>query len=81
VLEEAVDEVVGGQSELAEAAAVMAIAIGEGGVAVGDRGESTVGDSHAVGVAGEVVEDGRGPAERGLCIDDPLLPRQGGEER
>ena len=32
-----------------------------------------VGDGDAVGVAGQVVEDVFGPAERRLGIDDPVL--------
>jgi hypothetical protein len=34
-----------------------------------------------VGVAGEVVEHGRRPAERGFRVDDPVLPRQSPEPR
>jgi len=39
-----------------------------------------VGDGDAVGVAGQVVEDVFGPAERRLGIDDPVLREELSQE-
>ena len=39
-----------------------------------------VGNSHAMGVAGEISQHMLGTAERRLGIDDPVLPEQGAQE-
>jgi len=71
VEQEAVDERLGGQRECSDDATMLAVSIGERHLAVGDRRDPMVGNGHAVGVAREVVEDGRGPATRRLRIEDP----------
>ena len=70
-----------GRVSVSDDATVLAVSIGERHLAIGDRRDAMVGDRHAVGVAGEVVEDGRGSAERRLRIDDPGLATQGAEPR
>ena len=39
--------------------------------------QAAVGDGNAVGVARQIGEHGLGPAERPLCVDDPLRLRSG----
>ena len=81
VEQEAVDEGLGWQGEVADDAAVLAVLIGERHLAIRDRRDAMVRDRHAVGVAREVVEDGRGSPTRRLRIHDPGPPSDDGEPR
>jgi hypothetical protein len=71
MLEEAAQELVGGQGH-GSARAVAAAAVGEGDGAVVASGDGFVGERGAMDVAGEVVEHG-GRARDGLGEDDPAL--------
>jgi hypothetical protein len=42
--------------------------------------EATVGDGHAMGVAGEITQHRMGTAEGWLGVDDPVLTEQGTQE-
>src|SRR5437773_12467365 len=59
----------------------VAVLRGEADGVGGDGLEAVVGETHAVGVAAEVVEDLGGAAEGPLGMDDPLLVVELIEER
>src|SRR5215217_8787298 len=60
------------------AASVITLAVGsvvlpgEADLAVGERAQSAVGDSDAMGVAAEIGQHLFGPAERWLGVDNPV---------
>src|SRR5438034_914199 len=59
----------------------VAVLRGEADGVGSDGLKAVVGETHAVGVAAEVVEDLRGAAEGPLGVDDPLLAIELIEER
>ena len=64
----------------AQAVAALVVLVAEGHLAVLQGHEPVVGDGHAMGIAGEVLEDMLGVLEGLFGVDDPLLVAQGGEE-
>ena len=59
----------------------LAVAVGrvsppEGDLAIGERNQSVVGDSHAVGIGAEVAENAFRAAKRRLAVDHPILAKQ-----
>ena len=63
-----------------QAMAALVIFVPEGDLAVLQGHEPVVGDSDAVGIAGQVLEHMLGVLEGLFGVDDPLLGAQGGEE-
>ena len=53
----------------------------EGDVVVVHRQEAMIGDRHAMGVAGQVLQHVFRPAEGCLGVDHPVLPKQRAQER
>jgi hypothetical protein len=72
--EEAADELVGGEPHasvsIAPLDAVVLPLEGDTLLVVGDQ--AAVGDDDAVGIARQIGQHRLGPAERPLCVDDPL---------
>ena len=60
--------------------AVGIISPAESDLVIGEGYQAMVGDSDAMGVAGEVAEDMMGTAEGWFGIDDPLVTKQGAQE-
>ena len=56
---------------------LAAVPPAEADLAVGDGEDALVGDRHAVGVVAEVGKHASRARERGLGVDDPLVPAQG----
>jgi hypothetical protein len=82
VLEKAADELVGRERHGLEAVAAFDPVVFpfEGDALVVERNETRVGDRDAVGVAGEIGEDGLRPGERPLGVNDPCDRKSSGEE-
>jgi hypothetical protein len=84
VEQEAADELVGIEGHHLLLAMVAIVLPQEADVAVGESDEAAVGDSDAMGIAGEMIEHLLGSAERSLGIDDPgsgaQLPQAGSEQ-
>jgi hypothetical protein len=80
VKQEAAQELMGGNGHDLLLAAVGIISPAEGDAIVFEGHEAMVGDGDAMGVAGQVVENMFGAAERWLGVDDPVLPEQLPEE-
>src|SRR5258707_1166131 len=78
--EEASQELIRGNGHDLLLAAVGIVSPAEGDAIVFEGYESMVGDGDAVGIAGQVVENILGAAERWLGIDHPVLPAEFGEE-
>ena len=57
------------------------ILVAEGDLGLIDCDEAGVGDRRAVGIAGEIGQNLRRPAERRLGVDDPFAAPQGGDPR
>lgn len=72
VEEKAPDELVGIQGHGPVHAARLVVSVGEGDVAVLHADKAMVGNGDAVGVAGQVIEDGVGVGKRRFGIDDPF---------
>ena len=53
----------------------------KGHVGVGDVYDAVVGNGDAVSIAGEILQHMFGPAERGLCVNHPILSKQTPQER
>jgi hypothetical protein len=70
---EAAEELDGRKGEGFFDTAVAVILPAEADAAVIDLQQAVVGDSHAVGVATEIVDDLGGAAERALGVDHPAL--------
>ena len=64
----------------AQAVAALVILVAEGHLAVLQGHEPVVGDGHAMGIAGQVLEDVLGVLEGLFRVDDPLLVAHVGEE-
>ena len=73
VKQEPAQELMGGNCQDLLLAAVGIIPPTEGDAIVFKSHEPMVRDGHAMGVAGQVVEDMLGAAERWLGVDDPVL--------
>ena len=80
VKQEPPDKFFRGQSQNIAFIPVVAVAEGEGDAAVFDIEDAVVGNSDAVGIAAEVVEDFIRSAERRLGINDPALLAEPGEQ-
>ena len=80
VKQEPPDKFIRWQSHNIALISVAAVAEGEGNVTVFDIEDAVVGNSDAVGVAAEVVEDFFRSAERRLGINDPTLLAEPGEQ-
>ena len=72
--QEAAQELMSGNGHDLLLAAVGIVSPAEGDAIVFKGHESMVGDGHAMGVAGQVVENMFGAAERWLGVDNPVLP-------
>ena len=79
VQQEAAHELLGGERQGAQPAAVAVVAPAEAHAAVLDGQDAVVGEGHAVGVATDVVEHAGGSVEGRLGVDDPLAAAQGPE--
>jgi hypothetical protein len=64
----------------AQAVAALVLLGAEAHLAVLQGDEPVVGDGHAMGRAGEVLQDMPGVPDGLFSVDDPLLVAQGGEE-
>jgi hypothetical protein len=78
--EEASQQLIRGNGHDLLLAAVGIVSPAEGDAIVFEGYESMVGDGDAVGIAGQLVENILGAAERWLGIDHPVLPAEFGEE-
>ena len=74
--QEPTQEFVGGDGHFALFVAVSIVFPSECDFAVGKGQEAVVGDGHAMGVAGQILEYVFWSAEGWLGIDDPILPEQ-----
>ena len=72
VLQEATDELLGGQATCF-AVAAGAVAVAKGDLAVLEFEDTVVGESDAEDIRGQVLQSGLTRADR-LTMDDPLLP-------
>lgn len=77
VEEEAADKFVGVEGDDLFSIPIFAISVAQGDLAVVDSEDAVVGQSHAAGVAAEVIEDGLWRAERLFRVDDPVFLRDG----
>jgi hypothetical protein len=68
------------KSALVELVVVTSVSVEEGDLAVVDIEDAMVRDGDAMGVAGKVGEDFVRAIERGLGVDDPVLPVQSVDE-
>ncbi len=73
VKQEAADEFVGLKRQSLFSIPIFAISVTQGDFCVLDFNDAVIGQSDAVGVAAEVIEDGLRGAERLFRIDDPAL--------
>ena len=80
VEQETANELVGSEGHGFFLIVVLAIPIGEGNCAVIHGQDTIVGESDAVGVSAEVVEDVLGRAEGLFGVDDPGFFAQGIEQ-
>jgi len=80
VKQEAAQELMSGNGHDLLLAAVGIISPAERDAIVLKGHEAMVGDGDAMGVAGQIVENMFGAAERWLGVDDPVLPEQLPEE-
>jgi hypothetical protein len=76
MLEEPANELLGGKGERFWGPAI-AIGVTECHGTCVDGDDSTVGDRDAMNVAGQVVQNGVGPLDGGLAVDDPVLRPDG----
>ena len=67
------DEFMGIKGQGLFSISIFAISITQGDLAVSDVEDAVIGQSHAVGVAAEVIEHGLWGAERLFGVDDPAL--------
>ena len=74
--QESAQELMCGNSHDLVLAAVCIVSPAEGDMIVLEGDETMVGDGHAMGVAGQIVENMFGAAERWLGVYDPVLPEQ-----
>jgi hypothetical protein len=72
VLQEAADELVGGHGHHPIFCAITIILPAEGDLAVFHSQQALVGNGHAMGIAGEVLDDVLRSAEGSLGVDDPF---------
>src|SRR5262249_30714883 len=49
-------------------------------LAIGTGEEPSIGDSHTMGIAGQVAQGQLRPGQRGFCVDDPLCLLQAHQE-
>lgn len=75
VEEEAADEFVGLKRDGLFSIPIFSISIAQDNLAVLDVEDAVVGESHAVGVAAEVIEHGPGGGERLFRVNDPVFLR------
>ena len=83
VEEEAADELLGVERLGFEPISVFSVPVAEGDLTVLHRQDTVVGDSYAMGVAAQVIEDLLWGSERFFRIDDPISvaePRSWGWE-
>ena len=80
VQQEAAQELMCGNGHDLLLAAVSIVSPTEGDAIVFEGHEPMVGDGDAMGIAGQVVENVFGAAERWLGVDDPVLLTQLPEE-
>jgi hypothetical protein len=80
VQQETAQELLGGERHHPLLIAICVILPAEGNLVLVEGHETVVGNSHAMGVAGEITQHMLGTAERRLGIDDPVLPEQGAQE-
>src|ERR1035441_10570467 len=80
VLQEAADELVGGEGHHLGLVAVPVILPLEGNLVVFESQEAPVGDGHAVGIAAEIRQDMLWSTEGGLGVDHPLVVFEGRSE-
>lgn len=76
MLEEAAQELLRRKDHDALFTAVRVVLPTKADLGVGDREQAMVGDSHAMGIAGQVMKHVFGAAEGRLGIDHPVLPKQ-----
>ena len=69
-------EFVGRDGHVALLVAVSVVLPAEGDLTVGEGDQPVVGDGHAMGIAGQVVEHVFWSAEGWLGVDNPILPEQ-----
>ena len=72
VLQEAADELVGGERHHLGFAVMTIVLPGEADLAIVEPDQTTVGDGDAVGVAPEITEHLLGSGKRGFGEDDPV---------
>ena len=80
VKQEAPNELVGGDHHRSRLVAASVIPPAKRNVVAIESDEPVVGDGDTVGIAAEVADDLLGPAEGGLCINNPILTKQCSEE-
>ncbi len=73
VEQEAADEFVGLKGDCLFSVAILSISITHGNFSVRDFNDAVIGESDAVGVTAEVIEDGLRRTERLFGVDDPAL--------
>jgi hypothetical protein len=80
VEQEAAQELHGVERHRAEAVASLRVFPAEGDLAILQGNQTPVGDSHPMGIAGEVLQDVLGLAQGLLRIDDPCGTPEGPQE-
>jgi hypothetical protein len=72
VLQEATDELIGGERHHLSLAVLTIVLPGEADLTIVEPDQTAVGDGDAVSVAPEIAEHLLGSGKRGFCEDDPV---------
>src|SRR5208337_4795370 len=81
VLHETAQELFAGKGHGALLAVMRVVLPSEGYMGVADVEKAVVGNRHPMGIAGQILQDMFGPAERGLGVDHPILLKQSTQKR